>query len=782
MVMCSNRDEARREVLSRDPTFLKRAKENAMNHATYVCPACQNGAGPDGTGIVLIPRTVAKNHYRWKCFKCGLNADNVELWKIQTGGGNDLETFDALYNYYGVTFPGSVDNPAGHAKAVNWGTESRTEQQNAAPGSSSFTRPNAEAPAEDEGPDYTDYFESCARELKASDYAYPNSRLLTDDICARFNFGLDTHFGEHFPKITGGRCFSAFIIPTGPRSFVARNTDPKCDPRNRYRKVGGVELFNRDALKKKGSPLWVVEGEIDAATLEQYGARALGLGTTSNVMRAFGAIQGAQLTDPVIVSLDSDEAGQKAAAELVQKLTLNGIDVYQAPADIWGKYKDPNGVLIFGDDLKTEGVNVGDTLKAVILAGEDAAIAHANRHEVEAEEQRKRDREDYFKEQSGYKSEYDAEIKECEPRTPTGFPTLSEQLDDGIRSGLYIVGAISSLGKTTMVMQMADHFASQKRDVLVFSLEMARNELIAKSVSRCTAEVIQNHEVPVSLQMHPMTAFQVSEGYRFSSYSDDMLDLIRKAEERYFNYTRGHLWIFEGHGDVGIPQIRDAVKKHIALTGHHPVVIIDYIQIMAPHDPKLSDKQNTDFNVSALKILSRDKETRCPVIGISSFNRASYDEAVSMEAFKESGAIEYSADVLIGLQLEGAGTADFDVDAAKRGVDGARHVEAVILKNRGGRTGNKVKFRYFPAQNQFFDDGLAVEQKRKTAAERKAEREERASAKEKELIKAMSTANAQMMKHVLQAAGITEAGGPFVNAENDEDAAETLNKGPHNNE
>ncbi|MCL1914333.1 MAG: hypothetical protein FWG10_10790 [Eubacteriaceae bacterium] len=37
-----------------------------------------------------------------------------------------------------------------------------------------------------------------------------------------------------------------------------------------------------------------------------------------------------------------------------------------------------------------------------------------------------------------------------------------------------------------------------------------------------------------------------------------------------------------------------------------------------------------------------------------------------MEGFKESGAIEYSSDVLIGLQLEGAGVKSFDVNEEKK--------------------------------------------------------------------------------------------------------------------
>ncbi len=100
-----------------------------------------------------------------------------------------------------------------------------------------------------------------------------------------------------------------------------------------------------------------------------------------------------------------------------------------------------------------------------------------------------------------------------------------------------------------------------------------------------------------------------------------------------------------------------------------------------------------------MKRISRDYKT--PVICISSFNRQNYRERVSMEALKESGAIEYSSDVVIGLQLKGAGDKDFNVDEAKQ--KDPREIEAVILKNRSGKTGATVQFEYEPRFNLFRD-------------------------------------------------------------------------------
>ena len=103
-----------------------------------------------------------------------------------------------------------------------------------------------------------------------------------------------------------------------------------------------------------------------------------------------------------------------------------------------------------------------------------------------------------------------------------------------------------------------------------------------------------------------------------------------------------------------------------------------------------------------LKHISRDYET--PVLCISSFNRMNYAEPVSMESFKESGGIEYSSDVVIGLQLYGTGwytkkgeTLDVDYEKSRT----PRRIQARILKNRDGITGQFVNLEYFPAVNLF---------------------------------------------------------------------------------
>lgn len=299
------------------------------------------------------------------------------------------------------------------------------------------------------------------------------------------------------------------------------------------------------------------------------------------------------------------------------------------------------------------------------------------------------------------------------PAIPTGFSAFDSILEGGLYEGLYFIGAISSLGKTTLVIQIADQIAQQGQDVILFSLEMARSEIMAKSISRITlTETIENG-LP---EAHAKTIRGITAGKRYLKYSDDEKRLITNSLKKYSTYA-DNLYIHEGIGTIGADEIRQTVERHIQYTGNTPVVVIDYLQILAPEDTRASDKQNTDSAVLKLKRLSRDFKT--PIIGISSFNRDNYKKPVSMASFKESGAIEYSSDVLIGLQF--AKQRDVDehnktkknnepvlvVDADAEKAKDPRKIELKILKNRNGATGGSVDFDYHPKFNYFVETGTA---------------------------------------------------------------------------
>ncbi|MBF0541395.1 MAG: hypothetical protein HQK91_08095 [Nitrospirae bacterium] len=272
------------------------------------------------------------------------------------------------------------------------------------------------------------------------------------------------------------------------------------------------------------------------------------------------------------------------------------------------------------------------------------------------------------------------------PCIPTGFPRLNNYLDGGLYEGLYVIGAISSMGKTSFVLQIADQIASQGQDILYFSLIMSRYEIMAKSISRLTFEACKDQRLA-------KTTRGITDDKRYAAYDSEIKDLIELAESEYIKFA-DKIYIHEGTGEIGINEVRAEIDKHIFFTGKAPIVVIDYLQLLSPYNPNASDKQNIDKAVMELKRISRDK--KIPIIVISSLNNMSYKDPVTMEVFKDSGGIEYSSDVFIGMQLKGF------VDKAMENTP--RDVEIKILKNRNGKTGDKLNFKYFQLFNCFVEE------------------------------------------------------------------------------
>ena len=434
-------------------------------------------------------------------------------------------------------------------------------------------------------------------------------------------------------------------------------------------------IFNLAALSGD-KPVFIVEGELDALSIIEAGGDAVALGSTANYHKLVKYLQERDISAPLIaVALDNDDDGRKTTDNIIRELGEYQKTAVITLPEAYGSYKDANEMLV------NDRQGLIDTVTLV------NNILNQEKEKIE-EEYRKNNAASHISDfLDGIKASVDT------PFIPTGFDELDHTLDGGLYEGLYIVGAISSLGKTTFIMQIADQIAQGGNDVLIFSLEMARSEIMAKSISRLTMLDCQENGADYKLAK---TSRGITTGKRYAGYSKEEKDLIQRCVRQYAEYG-SRIYITEGIGNIGVEQVKDAVKTHISITGNKPVVIIDYLQILAPYDMKASDKQNTDKAVLELKRLSRDY--KIPVIGISSLNRQNYNTRISMEAFKESGAIEYSSDVLIGLQLKGVGSKDFEVNAAKK--KHPREVEVVILKNRNGTTGDMIEYEYYAMFNYF---------------------------------------------------------------------------------
>ncbi len=616
---------------------------------------------------------------RCHCFSCGVDYDIFDLVGIESGlSGKAL--FEHVYNMYGI----KVDSVGKNRKAASDKDTSSTSSKSI-PQSESAAMPAANIDIQKKSQKenrekLTDFFEKCHAAVEKTDYW--KKRGLSKATVDAYNLG----YWEEKRR---------FVIPTGDFSYNARATW-EADKKERYLKPKGqFELFNVRAIPLAEQPVFVVEGEFDALSIIEAGGIAVALGSSSN-LRFIEFLKANRPKYPLILALDNDEAGRAGEAKLSEELTKVQVDFVEA--DITFGFKDANEALV--QDRETFVQSVLNAKNNVINL---------------LEEKRQKEAEAYYQTSAvNGLGDFIADIerrhkKDC---VSTGFENLDEILDGGFYPGLYIIGAISSLGKTTFALQVADNAAKNGQDVLVFSLEMGKQELIAKSISRLSFQKCKSWGSDLDFAT---TTRNLMNGKSLNS--KERVDFLNECIKGYSDYA-GRIFYHIGIGDIGVEKIKSVIARHIRITGRKPLVIIDYLQIIAPFDMRATDKQNTDKAVVELKRASRDYDV--PIFAISSFNRENYTSPVNIASFKESGAIEYTSDVLMALQFKGMDylkkddgkyedektrtariiqlRAEQEKNAEIPGK--AQELQLKILKNRNGRKGG-VDLEFHPMFNCF---------------------------------------------------------------------------------
>ena len=507
--------------------------------------------------------------------------------------------------------------------------------------------------AADPLPDFTDYYKQLhSADMPETATAYLQGRGISEDTAKRYWLGFDNGF---------------VIIPVSKSFYIARNTDTASSFRYKNPKSVPVDIFNKAALYNEArKPVFVTEGTFDALSIIEAGAEAVALNSTSNARKLLQILKEKKTQSVLIICMDKDAAGEKAQDVLTAG--LRDLNIPHVVEDISGDHKDANEALTANRSAFTAAVhsaerktskpdNVFDYLRSSFVAEATKLLEQANRK--------------------------------------TGFANLDKEAGS-IYAGLYVVGGISSVGKTTFISQLADQMAAAGEHVLFFSMEQSRLEMVSKSLARRTAML----DVPTAL-----TSLQIRTGQ--GQKSNNLAEAVRGFQRD----TADRLSIIEGNFDSTVSYIKDYVQQSMAQNSVKPVVIVDYLQVMrAETDPETGRKptdtrQIVDYNVTQLKRMSRALEI--PVIVVSSVNRSNYLTPIDFDSFKESGGIEYTADVVWGLQLAVIHEDIFNGDpktkvkekrervaAAKEAMP--RDIELVCLKNRYGKSRYAVQFTYYP--------------------------------------------------------------------------------------
>lgn len=465
---------------------------------------------------------------------------------------------------------------------------------------------------------------------------YFTGRGLSDETVRRFGLVVENGYAV-LPVFAEGVC----------RSVCRRAIDPAVEPRYKNSR-GAMQIWNSAAMERSaGKALFVTEGIFDALSLEELGFPAValcGAANTGKIVQKMDEYVPVAWPEKMILAGDSDAAGQGMNEKLREQLTARGIAcaVLALPEGC----KDVNEALVQNRDA--------------LQAACEAAIAPQG-------VQQQPTLEDEFLAYLGRRG--GAAVMS------TGIAGLDKALDGGLHAGLTVLGAVSSMGKTSLMLQMADTLAAAGRNVLFITIEMSRMELIAKSAVRGTRE-------------------------RARSLLDGRLpeNKVRSLISAYRQKTGGRVELWEPDAPL-TPAFLDEKVSAFCAQHESPVLFLDYLQLVAPARAGMNEKQTADAAVTMLKQLARRYEM--PVIAASSLNREAYRPGSAepgMSAFKESGSVEYSADLLLVLK--------YRTDADRENKTAPRHLALTILKNRFGATGESIPLDYEP-EKELFRDGAA---------------------------------------------------------------------------
>ena len=658
----------------------------------YYCPVC---------GMNHNKPTLRLDGKLFNCFygTCDCGGSVIDL--IMANENLDLkEAVKRCRELYDPTFDPYWTPPEKGTQPVRTATVKPKQEGNK-------TMNNNQQPAKQEPEgirrDFRNYFKRCRKRISQTDY--PRRRGLDTETIERFGLGYDPEWtsptaiyeakleNEKIEKenkrlAKEGKPLQPLkplpyyptprlIIPIGKYNYLARDTRPDDVTEPKYRKMNeGTDkpFFN---LKAIDNPLYffVVEGELDCISIEQAGGNCLALGSTARA-KTFGKLlmqRDAMETGTVIICMDDDNAGREATEKIITACEIAGLEYMRA--NVNGNYNDPNDFLV--NDRK----GFYNAVQGIVAQVRAERLA------------------DYESQNAAG----DAELFMNRPETAgaaitTGFKNVDDFLDGGLCHGLIFIGGLSSLGKTTLAMQIALHVAEGGQDVLYFALEQGKNELLSKIFSRMTyLESIRQGKKESLAKMN----IQLLQRGKWGEWPQEQWDCFAKCYTEFKNGAGNHFRIIESAGDYTAADIARTVKKHVAYTGRTPLCVVDYLQILRPMDERTTDKQAIDQTITTLKRLSRDYDMA--IIGISSFNRENAWQNVSMTSFMGSANVEYSADILLAISPAGmkeVAKETEDKSENRKTVAACRDakdkkIQLHVLKNRNGKTTGRSKELFF---------------------------------------------------------------------------------------
>lgn len=628
------------------------------------CPNCGSGTGKNGTSAADF----VKGGFELNCQKCGFTGDVFKIYALQN-------SLDAQRN-----FPEVVKAVA---KALDFAEGEEFNQKTATPKKADDKQAKA---------DLSKAYNQLKRQLPSDKIRrYLKIRGFSDSIIDHFAREITLELKSEFPELIKAPIGSLVILYSNAEYFISRVFDNENKSVKGYFKIPNIAqpIFFTSALNKTTeNTIFITEGELDALSIAQAGglsASVSGGGGDSKLLEFLEKERRQGKTWKLILALDSDEAGKEHSSKLAAKLKSLGFAF--STLEMAANCKDPN------EWLQTS----PETLKKAILEAKQWAGSDSIREEGKDLTQ---DGLLKYSAANALKSfEKNISSGRYKP-TPAGLKEFDDMLGGGLYPGLYVIAAATGFGKSTFCLQVADELASRGEDVVYFSLEMSQDELIARSLSRLTYLKARNKKFARTTRAILQRSIIPGDNREFINeynqvYSDALSAFENMADKLFYR---------DGSADrITITEVENFIGRLVE-SGRRPFVFVDYLQFLKTDVQNLTDKQQADRVIEALKRLS----TRygITVVAISSINRQSYSSKAGLSALKESGQIEFTGDAVLMIQ-----PADVADDNAKDKYEEVlskeeRDLEVVLLKNRYGALG-KAYFRFFAKFNLFDGDTKA---------------------------------------------------------------------------
>lgn len=235
----------------------------------------------------------------------------------------------------------------------------------------------------------------------------------------------------------------------------------------------------------------------------------------------------------------------------------------------------------------------------------------------------------------------------------TGLRDL-DRLTAGLQKGdLFLVAGRPSSGKSALAMQFATQAAMAGRSVVVFSLEMSRDQLLERMVSnvgQVNADALRTGD----LHNDEWEGVSVAIG--------------RLRDTRLLCYDAA---------DMNVSRVRSIARRAKRKHGCD-LVVLDYLQLLTPEDGENRNAEITQIS-RGLKLMA--KELDCPVVALSQLSRdveKRMDKRPVMPDLRDSGALEQDADVIAMIYRDEVYNKD-DANPMK-GI-----AEIIVVKQRMGR-------------------------------------------------------------------------------------------------